>query len=603
MKLTQQNSGGKEFTVPNWSHKKWEPWFILVFAFLYYGIYYRNGFDLGGEGGTVGMIALRLLEGQRPVVDTFLGYNVLWFYPIVGLFKIFGVNFLIIKIYFFCLCIITAVLATVLVRRVTHYSVLAVGTGIIVTLIPGTQFRNYLPFLAVLNMVVLFHVFVFPQKSFWKRQIWFSIAGVVLGLTYLIRIDVGLLITSIILILLLIFPWSTEQGFWSGVNTAIMGTLTIAIFTLLIHVPVVWDANRRGFQKQFLGQYAMWFNYIRRAVTNACLKNTDVKQTPSFQQTLPLKNSQEKQAVTEIKSLKSILSKTANPADKTTLSRPPLSSVMQRKTVPRMFAWVIYMPVPIIFLICTGMGIIWIVSIWRQDFQQCQRALGVLIALGCACSLFPQYFFFRPDTPHASEFMVPFIITIVLVCFEVIRMAKVKRTILPWVYAILLLIFCVPDCVAHLSNGLRRASSGSIAAKKQRGQEFVADNKVRVFVDPEKFQELQGIYSTIKHNSKPTDWVVCYPYLPSVNFMTNRKSYEYNLYVDNATKGENFDDITINKFLHFQPAVIAINHVALNHNEASYFKNWASSTYQFIKNHYRFAGTYGNTEIYLKKKE
>ena len=65
------------------------PWFpvvLFIFALVYYGSYAFSGLDLNGEGGTIAVVADRIRHGSRPFVDTFLGYNLLWFYPIVWLF-------------------------------------------------------------------------------------------------------------------------------------------------------------------------------------------------------------------------------------------------------------------------------------------------------------------------------------------------------------------------------------------------------------------------------------------------------------------------------------------------------------------------------------
>ena|ERR1700756_1310532 len=90
------------------------PWFpvgLLLFALVYYGSYAFCGLDLNGEGGTIAVIADRIRHGYRPFVDTFLGYNLLWFYPIVWSFRIFGPNFGAVRIFFFALSVIMALLA------------------------------------------------------------------------------------------------------------------------------------------------------------------------------------------------------------------------------------------------------------------------------------------------------------------------------------------------------------------------------------------------------------------------------------------------------------------------------------------------------------
>ena len=63
------------------------------FCDIYYSLLLPQRPQFSGEGGTVAIVALRLLEGQRPIVDTFLGYNVMWFYPVAWLFKLTGPDY------------------------------------------------------------------------------------------------------------------------------------------------------------------------------------------------------------------------------------------------------------------------------------------------------------------------------------------------------------------------------------------------------------------------------------------------------------------------------------------------------------------------------
>ena len=57
---------------------------------------------------------------------------------------------------------------------------------------------------------------------------------------------------------------------------------------------------------------------------------------------------------------------------------------------------------------------------------------------------------------------------------------------------------------------------------------------MRVWLKPKEREEIAELCRVIDNYTKPTDYIVCYPYAPTINFMTNRPSYEYNLYVDNA---------------------------------------------------------------------
>ena len=73
---------------------------LVLFAFLYYSLIYRYGLNLADEGN-VALISQRLLHGERPFLNVSLGYNVLWFYPISTLFRLFGTNLLLMRTYFY----------------------------------------------------------------------------------------------------------------------------------------------------------------------------------------------------------------------------------------------------------------------------------------------------------------------------------------------------------------------------------------------------------------------------------------------------------------------------------------------------------------------
>src|SRR5688572_19141676 len=83
---------------------------LLAIALGYYASYYRYGIGFRDEGQTVAFGAQRLLNGERPFEDVFLGYNVLWFYPVVALYDLFGVSYVLLRGWCFALSTLTAVL-------------------------------------------------------------------------------------------------------------------------------------------------------------------------------------------------------------------------------------------------------------------------------------------------------------------------------------------------------------------------------------------------------------------------------------------------------------------------------------------------------------
>ena len=243
--------------------KRWGAWGVAVIAVIYYAQYFRSGLNLGGEGGTVAVVAMRLMEGQRPIVDTFLGYNVMWFYPVAWLFELTGPDYIALRIFFFAICTITGVLAFFVVRRVTGSGWFATLAALGPVLIPGMLFRNYMGFLAVLNMLMLLQAYVFEQRTPWRQRLWMTGAGAALGLTYLVRIDLGTFFTVITLGLVVLYPWGKRGEFGFRLRQAVWGLFLAVVMFGATHAPFYRDAVRRGYEEAFVSQYTGWINLVR----------------------------------------------------------------------------------------------------------------------------------------------------------------------------------------------------------------------------------------------------------------------------------------------------------------------------------------------------
>src|SRR5258708_25441179 len=178
------------------------PWFpvaLVLFALVYYSSYAFCGLELNGEGGTIAVIADGMRHGSRPFVDTFLGYNLLWFYPIVWLFRIFGPNFTLVRLFFFALSALMALLAYRTLLRATRRPLLSLTIAVILLLIPGIQFRNYLPFFGVADLMVILEAFALPHRSQRARIAWIVVAALLVATTFLVRIDLGLFFSVVLI--------------------------------------------------------------------------------------------------------------------------------------------------------------------------------------------------------------------------------------------------------------------------------------------------------------------------------------------------------------------------------------------------------------------
>src|SRR5882724_9495680 len=234
------------------------PWFpvaLVLFALVYYSSYAFCGLDLNGEGGTIAVIADRIRHGYRPFVDTFLGYNLLWFYPIVWLFRIFGPNFGAVRIFFFALSVIMALLAYRTVLRATHRPLLSLLVGVVLVLIPGIQFRNYLPFFGVADLMAILEAFALPQRSPRLRLIWILVAALLVTATFLVRIDLGLFFAVVLIGAALAYSLLGTEPRPARLQTLLASVLLLPISFFSLHLPIGFYAQAHGFGDAFWNQY------------------------------------------------------------------------------------------------------------------------------------------------------------------------------------------------------------------------------------------------------------------------------------------------------------------------------------------------------------
>ena len=598
--------------------KSWGGLCVAIFACFYYASYYRSGLNLGGEGGTVAVIAMRLMEGQRPIVDTFLGYNVMWFYPVAWLFELTGPNYIALRIYFFVLCTLTGVLAFYIVRRVSGRGWFATLVALGPVLIPGMMFRNYMGFLAMLNMFVLLEAFVYEQPNRAVRAAWIAAAGAALALTFLIRIDLGAFFCAILLGLLILFPLTGFGGWRRRLGCAAAGLLLIAVVFSGLHAPFVLDAQRRGFGSEFIAQYTGWINMVRYLAQEKLAALRPASPPPPVRASNSLSPAATPQPVflspnpsatpppftlqTRLHGV--TLKPRPAPAERDLgteefLAKRSLGNVLAAGTLTeRIFALVTYLPILVAVLIVLPMSGVFLMALARLDPALGKQSLAALVCAGSALTLFPQFFYFRPDTPHLSEFMVPFMVA--TACAAWVACMWARKGFPAKLFAVAVTATVAALWALYFSHAFPKDSAGTIAARWRRTHEFAGANGVRVRLKRPEQEALQGLYKVLSTHTKPGDYVVCYPYSPTVNFLADRPSYEHNLYIDNAHNISQFHGDTLAEISKFRPAAIVVDNRKINQTEESRFSNWAATTYEWIREHYRHAGTFRRQEVYLR---
>ena len=570
-------------------HRWWLPWLLLAIAVAYYSTYALSGLDLGGEGGTTAVIAQRLLEGQRPFVDTFLGYNVLWFYPLVWLFQIFGPNFTVVRIFFFVLSIITALLAYRTVRRVSGSVVLAFGCALVLILIPGIQFRNYLGLLGVGNLAALLEAFGLPQRSPKHRLIWIVVAAFAIALTFLIRIELGFFFCGAALASVVAYLLLGADNFRRRLRNALVIMVALPAAFLVVHLPISYYAEQHGFAAAFWKDYLSYWQFIEE-------KAMSVAGAEPAKSGHPIQFSPRVQPVADATPAPPV-------ADRSTRRLPAWTQMFTEKFgKKRILVFLLYYPILSGAILAVAALFLAVSGMMRNRANEKSEALVLMIGLVSAFTLFPQYFFFRPDPQHLSEMMCPFLV--VSACSFGMALRRWKSPHSWWRRSTRLwLLLLLVQLWFYLDYGLAVPWMGSIGRKKSNEQLFRADNGVLAYLPKEQKPDYEALYRAVTENSAQNDWVICYPYAPTVNFMTNRRSYLYNLYIDNATRPATFDAEAIAAIEQKKPAVILINDDPINATESSRFSVWAGTTLAYIKSHYRYVGTYVRNDVYVAPSE
>ena len=543
---------------------------ILGFALLYYGSYFRHDLRFRDEGGTIALGAQRLLSGERPLVDVTLNYNVLWFYPVVGLFKMFGVNFVLMRGYFFALSAIAALIAFFAVNRAGRQPWLALAVAILCVLVPGMIFKNYIPLLVIANSSVLMCAALAAPRTM-RSFFYVAAGGILVGLTFLIRIDLGIFFTALWLGLHFLRMFDRAVQLTRKIPVFLAGSVLTIGLAWLVHQPVLFDARARGFEQQFMAQYRGWSrmieNGLRAKIGLPTRKYSAEQARPGRTTDAPIFWSRDvlkRNAWTDF----------VNAKDWSARSLVPLT-YLPILTIAGLLAWTLVLLVR---------------GLFSGEPEAWRRPLAALVLLGGALTAVPQFFFFRPDAPHLSEFSPGYWVgvtgaALLLGAFG----GSWQETKTPGRIFFGLLAMHV---ALYLSCTMPNRWTGTIAAREEHDTRFTAANGVDVYVSAASSRALQALCKVVAENSKPSDYLVAYPYHPTINVMTDRPTYEKNVYIDNAERTRLWDDEAIKRFEKFQPAVIVLSDWAVNGHDGSRFSVWAAPTKMWIQANYQFRGMF-----------
>jgi hypothetical protein len=541
---------------------------LVLFAILYYSLIYRYGLNLADEG-SVALISQRLMHGERPFRDVTLGYNVLWFYPISTLFRVFGTHLLLMRAYFYLISTGSGLIAFFLLRRLDAPLWLAFLQGLLVMSINGQYFKAYIPFLVISN---LFAITLFLTS---QRKILLSLgAGILLGTTYLIRIDLGIFLSVVWFCVILLHALLLLRR----LSLNLIVALNLLLGVAAIHLPFVYDAYHRHFLPAFAGQYS--------SVATMIL-------TPMLPHPSPI-------APATVRPSGPIPGPTPSgirePNHSTTINKAP--TLLQRRSFKEIFlksptiekrllAFLTYIPgLLIAALLITGL------FVFLTKRMAIDRWLLFSALLAGCLSAFPQFFLFRPDLPHLIEFLNGALVA--LTCAGWLLWSGQGRDGISTSFAVAIAIVGL----SYFSFTFPNPYGGTLFLRMNRHAEFRGANGVDVILNRKEYEEANTLFSATVLNSTKKDYVICYPYLPGVNFISARPTFQKTLYIDNVVGAAGWQEGEIAKIQQYRPAVVIIDDWKINGSEESRFSNWAAQLTKFIESRYRLVATIDNKRIF-----
>jgi hypothetical protein len=576
------------------------PWVILlvIAAVVYYGSYYRHGINFRDEGGTLTLLGQRVMNGEVPFRDVDLGYNVGWFLPIAALFKIVGVDFVALRVFCFVLSTLAAVLGFLTVERVLRHAghrglalPLAFFTGLLLIAVPGMTFKNYNPLAAVANTWALVG-FIFARG--FREPCWRAlVGGLVLGATWLVRIDLGTFFSVLWLGTFFFRVFGPPGTVVERFTGSILGLLIVVVGVGVMHAPVLWDAHRRDYWNQFTGAY---FNQWKKFTDYVTGEGASAPKPKADQ---PVAAAPAAGEPAKAPAVAALPDKKGTWKDET-LSRTTWRDVKgaNEKNWHDVLGLFLLTYFPLLVMLPL---IVWAVIRWVGaiiTLEDSSGPLAALVLLGGALTMFPQFFFWRPDAPHLSEFG-PGYWTAVIGATGLLG-AGASRKVVARVLAVLIFL----HAGLWMWRMLPDRWCGTIAAQENRKTLFEGENGVRVFEQKKTVAWMNDVLRLIRERSGPNDYLIAYPYHPSFNVLGNRRTYEKKVYIDDAQAGPDWGKEAIKRIEKNQPAIIIISDWDINGTEASRFRNWANDVYLHIKQNYELLGTFDEKEkfeFYVRK--
>ncbi len=499
---------------------------LAALSALYYALYFDAGFNFSDEGNYA-QFAYELSLGTS-LNDLPLGYGLLWFKLGEAMFRLFGPNYLIVRLLFFACVLATTLLVYAAVVRVTGRRWYAAAIAAVPALAPAFLPTAFYGLCILINCVPQLRL---AQGLAIARARDAAVAGAALALSFQIRPDFGYIFAVPLTALLILAAGRGADDRPARLRRGLRlaGAATLAF--MAAHLPGLILAVNDGYLGALIGQYLsypfMLADYGLRGVTAMFGGGANV-----------------------------------GAGTAALLQRPHLFGAAS--LAEARLALLVYLPLVIVvaFAVCALLTL-------RRAADPVTYGAMMLVVLFAGAAALPHYFFFRPDLSHVANFMPGFAVLAGVFIWQAVTRSRRGIVLAVPIAAVLGL---------YLWTALTQEGSGSIAGTFGRTERFQAANGVNVRVYPGEKVMFEDLKAVIEANSAPGDTIVCVPYCPGIAFMTDRRLLFREQYVDDAVPARDPEWIerAIALTRERRPPVVIVMDWAVNGTEISRFSRWAS---------------------------
>jgi hypothetical protein len=498
---------------------------LAALSALYYALYFDAGFNFSDEGNYA-QFAYELSLGAS-FNDLPVGYGLLWFKVGEAMFRLFGPNYLIVRLFFFVCVLATTLLVYVALARLTGRRWFAVSIAAVPALAPAFLPTAFYGLCILINCVAQLSL---AQRLAAARPRDAAWAGAALAVSFQIRPDFGYVFAVPLTVVLILAAWRGASDRPARLRRGLYLAGAAALAFAVAHLPGLVLALNDGYLGTLVGQYLsypfMLADYGLRGVSAVFGGGANDGTASAF------------------------------------LQRPHLFGAASLAEVQ--LALLVYLPLFIVIAFA-----IYALLMLRRAADSVTYGAVMFVVLVAGGAALPHYFFFRPDLSHIANFMPGFAVLAGVFIWQLAL--RSPRGI----------VFAAPIAAVlglYLWAALTQEGSGSIAGNFARTERFQARNGVDVRVHPGEKAMLEDLKTLIEANSAPGDAIVCVPYCPGIAFMTGRRLLFREQYVDDTLPARDPEWIERAAALtrERRPPVVIVMDWAVNGTDISRFSRWAS---------------------------